>query len=164
MDVEWMKIDQMAKRSGLTKRTIRFYEEIGLLSSPKRTEGGVRLYSEDDLEELERVISAKEVLGFSLQELQQFMETGKHLEMNKEGYLLSLDKRERKEKLEDIQRMLNEQMRMIDEKIEKFQSFKKRLRVCRQKPRMRFNQLIKQDKRYFYSVSLFGKKGLIDNE
>jgi MerR family transcriptional regulator, repressor of the yfmOP operon len=127
MDVEWMKIDQMAKRSGLTKRTIRFYEEIGLLSSPKRTEGGVRLYSEDDLEELERVISAKELLGFSLQELQQFMETGKHLEMNKEGYLLSLDKRERKEKLEDIQRMLNEQMRMIDEKIEKFQSFKKRL-------------------------------------
>ena len=73
------------------------------------------------------MISAKEVLGFSLQELQQFMETGKHLEMNKEGYLLSLDKRERKEKLEDIQRMLNEQMRMIDEKIEKFQSFKKRL-------------------------------------
>ncbi|OMI28723.1 MerR family transcriptional regulator [Bacillus haynesii] len=125
--MEWMKIDQMAKRSGLTKRTIRFYEEIGLLSSPKRTEGGVRLYSEDDLEELERVISAKEVLGFSLQELQQFMETDKHLEMNKEGYLLSLDKQERKEKLEDIQRMLNEQMRMIDEKIEKFQSFKKRL-------------------------------------
>lgn len=63
--MDWMKIDQMAKRSGLTKRTIRFYEEIGLLSSPKRTEGGVRLYSEDDLEELERVISAKEVLGFS---------------------------------------------------------------------------------------------------
>ncbi|MFP3821600.1 MerR family DNA-binding transcriptional regulator, partial [Bacillus sp. SIMBA_008] len=38
--MEWMKIDQVAKRSGLTKRTIRFYEEIGLLSAPKRTEGG----------------------------------------------------------------------------------------------------------------------------
>ncbi|KKB74110.1 MULTISPECIES: MerR family transcriptional regulator [Bacillus] len=133
--MNWMKIDQMAKRSGLTKRTIRFYEEIGLLSSPKRTEGGVRLYSEDDLEELERVISAKEVLGFSLQELQQFMETSKHLEMHKEGYLLSLDKKERKEKLEDIQHMLDEQMRMIDEKIEKFQSFKERLEGMRKKAR-----------------------------
>lgn len=135
MDVDWMKIDQIAKRSGLTKRTIRFYEEIGLLSSPKRTEGGVRLYSEDDLGELERVISAKEVLGFSLQELQQFMEMSKHLEMNKEGYLLSLDKVERKEKLEDIQNMLNEQLRMIDEKIEKFQSFKKRLKGMQHKAR-----------------------------
>lgn len=135
MDVDWMKIDQIAKRSGLTKRTIRFYEEIGLLSSPKRTEGGVRLYSEDDLGELERVISAKEVLGFSLQELQQFMEMSKHLEMNKEGYLLSLDKVERKEKLEDIQNMLNEQLRMIDEKIEKFQSFKKRLEGMQHKAR-----------------------------
>lgn len=54
--MEWMKIDQVAKRSGLTKRTIRFYEEIGLLSAPKRTEGGVRLYSEDDMEELEKVM------------------------------------------------------------------------------------------------------------
>lgn len=152
----------MAKRSGLTKRTIRFYEEIGLLSSPKRTEGGVRLYSEDDLEELERVISAKEVLGFSLQELQQFMETSKHLEMHKEGYLLSLDKKERKEKLEDIQHMLDEQMRMIDEKIEKFQSFKERLEGMRKKPVMRWNTLIKPNgKRYIHSVCFYGKKGMI---
>ncbi|NEU02985.1 MerR family DNA-binding transcriptional regulator, partial [Escherichia coli] len=32
--MEWMKIDQVAKRSGLTKRTIRFYEEIGLIPAP----------------------------------------------------------------------------------------------------------------------------------
>ncbi|SPU05059.1 MerR family transcriptional regulator [Bacillus tequilensis] len=44
--LEWMKIDEVAKRSGLTKRTIRFYEEIGLIPAPKRTDGGVRLYSE----------------------------------------------------------------------------------------------------------------------
>ncbi|MDA7026738.1 MerR family transcriptional regulator [Bacillus sp. CLL-7-23] len=125
--MDWMKIDQMAKRSGLTKRTIRFYEEIGLLSAPKRTEGGVRLYSEDDLEELEKVVMTKEVLGFSLQELQQFIETSKQLEMNKEGYLLSLDKRERKAKLEEIQDMLREQMCMIDKKLEKIHAFKQRL-------------------------------------
>lgn len=63
--MDWMKIDQVAKRSGLTKRTIRFYEEIGLLSAPKRTEGGVRLYSEDDMEELEKVMQAKRYSVFS---------------------------------------------------------------------------------------------------
>ncbi|MDA1477170.1 MerR family transcriptional regulator [Bacillus changyiensis] len=125
--MNWMKIDQMAKRSGLTKRTIRFYEEIGLLSAPKRTDGGVRLYSEDDLEELEKVVMTKEVLGFSLQELQQFIETSKQLEMNKEGYLLSLDKGERKAKLEEIQDMLSEQMCMIDKKLEKIHTFKQYL-------------------------------------
>ncbi|NPC91807.1 MerR family transcriptional regulator [Bacillus sp. WMMC1349] len=125
--MNWMKIDQVAKRSGLTKRTIRFYEEIGLLSAPKRTDGGVRLYSEDDLEELQKVVMTKEVLGFSLQELQQFIETSKQLEMNKEGYLLSLDKRERKAKLEEIQDMLREQMCMINKKLENIHTFKQRL-------------------------------------
>lgn len=120
--LEWMKIDQVAKRSGLTKRTIRFYEEIGLIPAPKRTDGGVRLYSEDDMEELEKVISTKEVLGFSLQELQHFMETSRQLELNKEGYLLSLDPKERKEKLEEIQETLNHQLDLIDEKIRTFQS------------------------------------------
>ncbi|RAP16285.1 hypothetical protein C2W63_03608 [Bacillus velezensis] len=131
--LEWMKIDQVAKRSGLTKRTIRFYEEIGLIPAPKRTEGGVRLYSEDDMEELEKVTSTKEVLGFSLQELQQFMEMSRQLELNKEGYLLSLDPKERKEKLEEIQHALNHQLEMIDEKISTFQHFKTRLNGMKEK-------------------------------
>lgn len=42
-----LKIDEVAKQSGLTKRTIRYYEQIGLLSSPPRSEGGFRLYSQD---------------------------------------------------------------------------------------------------------------------
>ncbi len=62
--LEWMKIDQVAKRSGLTKRTIRFYEEIGLIPAPKRTEGGVRLYSEDDMEELEKSPAQKKCSVF----------------------------------------------------------------------------------------------------
>ncbi|MDU0814304.1 MerR family transcriptional regulator [Bacillus siamensis] len=131
--MEWMKIDQVAKRSGLTKRTIRFYEEIGLIPAPKRTEGGVRLYSEDDMEELEKVTSTKEVLGFSLQELQQFMEMSRQLELNKEGYLLSLDPKERKAKLEEIQHALNHQLEMIDEKISTFLHFKERLNGMKEK-------------------------------
>ncbi|MFJ5965933.1 MULTISPECIES: MerR family transcriptional regulator [unclassified Bacillus (in: firmicutes)] len=141
--MEWMKIDQVAKRSGLTKRTIRFYEEIGLLSAPKRTDGGVRLYSEDDMEELEKVIQAKQVLGFSLQELQAFMEIGKQLELNKEGYLLSLDPKERLEKLLDIQAQLNEQHRLITEKLETFQSFKKDIESMKERAAHAIEQLQK---------------------
>lgn len=55
------------------------------------------------------------------------METSRQLELNKEGYLLSLDPKERKEKLEEIQETLNHQLDLIDEKIRTFQSFKERL-------------------------------------
>nr|MDF9459670.1 MerR family transcriptional regulator [Bacillus pumilus] len=141
--MEWMKIDQVAKRSGLTKRTIRFYEEIGLLSAPKRTEGGVRLYSEDDMEELEKVMQAKEVLGFSLQELQSFMEIGKRLELNKEGYLLSLDPKERLEKLLDIEARLSVQHQLITKKLETIQSFKKDLETMKERAAHAIEQLQK---------------------
>jgi DNA-binding transcriptional MerR regulator len=46
------KIDDDAKRTGLTKRTIRYYEEIGLITPPERSSGGVRLYSEAHRKEL----------------------------------------------------------------------------------------------------------------
>lgn len=141
--MEWMKIDQVAKRSGLTKRTIRFYEEIGLLSAPKRTEGGVRLYSEDDMEELEKVMQAKEVLGFSLQELQSFMKIGKQLELNKEGYLLSLDPKERLEKLLDIEAQLSVQHQLITKKLETIQSFKKDLETMKERAAHAIEQLQK---------------------
>ncbi|WP_342497894.1 MerR family transcriptional regulator [Bacillus sp. FSL L8-0654] len=141
--MEWMKIDQVAKRSGLTKRTIRFYEEIGLLSAPKRTEGGVRLYSEDDMEELEKVMQAKEVLGFSLQELQSFMEIGKQLELNKEDYLLSLDPKERLEKLLDIEAQLTVQHQLISKKLETIQSFKKDLEAMKERAAHAIEQLQK---------------------
>ncbi|MBU8656204.1 MerR family transcriptional regulator [Bacillus pumilus] len=141
--MDWMKIDQVAKRSGLTKRTIRFYEEIGLLSAPKRTEGGVRLYSEDDMEELEKVMQAKEVLGFSLQELQSFMEIGKQLELNKEGYLLSLDPKERLEKLLDIKAQLTVQHQLITKKLETIQSFKKDLETMKDRAAHAIEQLQK---------------------
>lgn len=76
------------------------------------------------MEEFEKVISIKEVFGFFFQEFQYFMEISCQLELNKEGYLLLLDFKEWKEKLEEIQEILNYQLDLIDEKICIFESFK----------------------------------------
>lgn len=46
------KIDDVAKECGLTKRTIRYYEEIGVMPSPQRTDGGTRLYTREDIDYL----------------------------------------------------------------------------------------------------------------
>lgn len=66
--LEAIRIGDLAKRTGLTVRTIRYYEELGLLESVKRLEGGVRVYTSDDVRRV-RFIQRLKVLGLSLQEM-----------------------------------------------------------------------------------------------
>ena len=67
-----LQIGQVAERTGLSLRTIRFYEENGLVVPTARSEGGFRLYSDDDVARLE-VIKRMKPLGFSLEEMQQLL-------------------------------------------------------------------------------------------
>lgn len=67
-----MHIGELAERSGFSLRTLRHYDEIGLLQPSGRTDGGFRLYTEDDLERL-LVIRRMKPLGYSLAETQEAM-------------------------------------------------------------------------------------------
>jgi MerR family transcriptional regulator, copper efflux regulator len=69
---ELMQIGQVAERTGLSLRTIRFYEENGLVIPSARSDGGFRLYSADDVGRLE-VIKRMKPLGFSLEEMQELL-------------------------------------------------------------------------------------------
>ena len=62
------RIGELAAKVGLTERTIRYYEEVGLLESVKRVEGGRRVYTDDDVRRL-RFIQKLKMLGLSLQEM-----------------------------------------------------------------------------------------------
>ena len=66
-------IEQVATRTGFTKRTLRYYEEVGLLSPTGRTEGNYRRYSEADVELLERIKNLRELLGFSLADIREII-------------------------------------------------------------------------------------------
>ncbi|MDB5095947.1 MAG: MerR family transcriptional regulator [Cyanobacteria bacterium RYN_339] len=63
------KIGDLARRTQLTVRTLRHYDQIGLLSPSERTDGGHRLYTEADVARLQRILSLRQ-LGFSLDEVQ----------------------------------------------------------------------------------------------
>lgn len=76
MNQPTLKIGQIAKRFGLNVRTLRYYEEIGLLTAA-RMESGYRLYSERDADRLRFVLQAKRV-GFTLEEIQEVIRLGKH--------------------------------------------------------------------------------------
>lgn len=63
-------IGEIASAVGLTQRTIRYYEEIGLLNSVKRLEGGKRVYTDDDVRRL-KFIKRLKILGLSLNEMKE---------------------------------------------------------------------------------------------
>lgn len=67
-DTSTMHIGELAERTGLSLRTIRHYDEVGLLPATARTDGGFRVYSEEDFERL-TVIKQMKPLGFSLEEM-----------------------------------------------------------------------------------------------
>ena len=52
---ELLQIGEVAKLIGISSKTIRYYHEIGLLAEPKRTDGGYRLYTAQDLLRLQRI-------------------------------------------------------------------------------------------------------------
>ena len=66
------RIGEIARLSSLTERTIRYYEEQGLIKA-RRSEGGQRWYTDEDLVYLKRIIELKG-LGFSIQEIRRIFE------------------------------------------------------------------------------------------
>ena len=69
-----LRIGDVAKLAGTTPRTIRYYEELGLLpQAPARVSGQHRLYTETEVERLREVMRLKDLLGVSLEELKTLL-------------------------------------------------------------------------------------------
>ena len=73
-DEPCLQIGEVADRTGVTQRTLRFYEERGLLKPPTRMEGGFRLYSEDDVARVEQIKRLQSLLGLTLAEIKDMVE------------------------------------------------------------------------------------------
>jgi MerR family transcriptional regulator, repressor of the yfmOP operon len=71
MTDERLRIGKVAELTGTTPRTIRYYEEVGLLTASKREPGSHRLYEAADVERLTEVLRLKDLLGISLDEVKQ---------------------------------------------------------------------------------------------
>ncbi|HDQ03254.1 MAG TPA: MerR family transcriptional regulator [Deltaproteobacteria bacterium] len=70
MDNEFISIGDLAQKLEMSQRTIRYYEEIGLLNSIKRMEGGRRVYTDADLRRL-KLIKRLKIMGLTLSDMQE---------------------------------------------------------------------------------------------
>jgi len=70
MSEDFLSIGELSRQLEMSQRTIRYYEEIGLLNSIKRVEGGRRIYTEKDLRRL-KLIKRLKIMGMTLSEMQE---------------------------------------------------------------------------------------------
>ena len=110
-----MKIGELARCSGLPVKTLRYYEDLGLLPAVGRSPGGYRLFAEESLRRLEFIRRLKS-LGLSLEDI------GACLAVHDAGQL----------PCGDIQRQLQRQIDLVDERLRELRQFRKELQTLLQ--------------------------------
>jgi MerR family transcriptional regulator, repressor of the yfmOP operon len=118
-DAALLKIQEVAAETGLTPRSIRYYEEVGLLEPAARSEGAYRLYDASDLERLRTIKELRDEAGFSLAQIGQLLEDEAARERNRERFRSSHDPTERRALIEDARARVERQIETLEAKAER---------------------------------------------
>ncbi len=113
----YLQIGEAAERTGLTQRTLRYYEEKGLLKPPSRMDGGFRLYSGEDVERIERIKEMRDLLGFSLAEIKEMIEADDVRLQIRAEWRKDADAAEKAEKIQRASEATEQQLALIDNKM-----------------------------------------------
>jgi len=109
-----MRIGDLAKKAGTTMRTIRYYEQLGLIAPAARTKGGFRLYEEDDLRRL-RLIKNLQLVDTPLAQLKAFFD------QRQRGRVAS-------QIAPGVSRLLQQQLREVETRIAEYRAIQTSLR------------------------------------
>jgi DNA-binding transcriptional MerR regulator len=111
-----LRINEVAAETGLTTRTIRYYEEVGLLAPAARSEGDYRLYDASDLDRLRFIRDLRDDAGFSLSQIRQLLEDEAARERNRERLRATTDPAERRQYLGEAEERVLRQVALLDAK------------------------------------------------
>jgi MerR family transcriptional regulator, repressor of the yfmOP operon len=114
-----LRIQEVGAALGLTARTIRYYEELGLLTPAARSEGDYRLYDEDDVERLRFIKDLRDEAGFSLAEISQLLEDEAARTDFRVRFRETTDPAERRSILEDALARVDRQASSLQAKAER---------------------------------------------
>jgi DNA-binding transcriptional MerR regulator len=118
----FLKIQEVASELGLTTRSIRYYEELGLLSPAARSDGSYRLYDASDVERLRFIKGLRDDAGFSLAEISQLLEDEAARVKSREAYSHTGDPVERRTIVVDSLGRVERQSRILREKISRLEA------------------------------------------
>src|SRR5437016_12262138 len=118
------RIGDVAERVGVTTRTIRYYEELGLLgTASSRTKGAHRLYTESDIARLEELIRLRDLLGLSLEEIVALAEADEARAALRNQWAESATDRERSRILEAAVPLVERQLKLVRRRQQRLSEF-----------------------------------------
>ena len=130
MSEKTYKRGQLAGLTGLTQRTIRYYDELGLLKTSSRTQGGQRIYSDSDLLYIKRIMELK-ALSFSLEEIKAIILLGGDDESGEKRRAVLLENyRRKKEEAEKRKNAIENEIGELDWHIMQLESAGNSFKDC----------------------------------
>lgn len=123
----YLQIGEAADRTGLTQRTLRYYEEKGLLKPPSRMDGGFRLYSGDDMERIERIKELRDLLGFSLADIKEMIEADDVRLQIRAEWRKDADAAEKAEKIRKAREVTGAQLALVETKLDRLAELRETL-------------------------------------
>ena len=116
------RIGEVAERVGVTTRTIRYYEQLGLLGpEPERSKGAHRLYVEADVTRLTELVRLRDLLGLSLEELTAFADTTQARAALRDRWEGTTSDEERAHIVEQATPLVERQLELVRGRIEKLE-------------------------------------------
>ena len=126
-DEAHLQIGEVAERTGVTQRTLRFYEEKGLLRSPSRMEGGFRLYSENDVRRVEQIRKLQDLLNVSLADIKEMVDAREILRELQAQYRPEAEVAEKKRQLQRAIEVSQAQYAIVRQKTTHLEEMKAQL-------------------------------------
>lgn len=118
------QIGEVAQRTGVTQRTLRFYEEKELLRPSERMQGGFRLYSEADIRRIEFIKQLQNLLGLSLAEIKEMVDAEAVLQQIRATFRPDRDPKARAKRLDTVRSALHLQREIVEHHIERLVDMK----------------------------------------
>ncbi len=115
--------------TGLTHRTLRYYEELGLLGKRHHRHGRARVYTESDVERLRFIIQLQQFPGFNLQQIKAIVNKRGQIEQLLEEARSEADAAKRREKLLKAREEMQAHLDLVEKKLEKLVEVRKRMRA-----------------------------------
>lgn len=107
------RIGEVAERAGVSTRTLRYYQELGLLDPAGASSGGNRRYSDADVARLERILELRNVMGFDLERISDILQAEDRLAAMRAEVKRSISRKRHQEIITEaiaINRRLHEQV------------------------------------------------------
>ena len=138
-----LRIGEVAKRVGTTPRTIRYYEEIGILPSEGGRESGRhRLYGEREVQRLSDALRLKELLGVSLDELKELLEAEEtRAALREEWHHGDPGTARRREMLIESRRLIDRQLALVRRRGDEIAALERELAAKRSLATRRLREL-----------------------